>query len=662
MTDSQTLLSLYARTGSESAFRDLVARYLDLVYSTAYRLVGGDAESAKDLAQTVFVALAAKARTLPPNVMLGGWLHQHTRFVVGQFMRTERRRQLRERQAAEMNALEDHSQSNLAQVAPVLDEAIGQLDPEDRNAILLRFFERKDFRGVGEALGSTEDAARKRVARALEKLHVLLKQRGATLSLAALASYLSTEAVTAAPAGLATAIAAASLGVAGSGAGTIYLLLHAARAKWQLLLVPAAALVVVLTMAIHHGTRPSASALQQPAQLTSASVEPGPAVTGSGAAPIPAPAPATRPAKAENAMRFNLLDAETGDPLAAAKLQVNYFRLGGDMKTMKLFTDAQGQAMIEPPQKPYTTANLFVTADRHVPKVVSWGPDGFPKEYAMKLEVGSIISGVVIDEAQQPVPQATITFNGPGVDMAQKENIQFGSDTVQRTDSDGRWSCSMIPQSYKTIQVLLTHPQFAPTPSELAVNNEQAQSLVLQIRRGITVLGLVADAAGRPVAGASVREVHNRRGPARSSTTDASGRFEMKNLREGETMLVAQARGLAPEVLETNLSVSPTELIFVLQPGNLLRGRVVDDRGIPITNAVAQADRDDQGLRKIEWSARTDREGRFAWDSAPAEPLLYGFEASGFSWSGRTLLPGFEDEQRVRACRNRAPAEWRTRQ
>jgi RNA polymerase sigma factor (sigma-70 family) len=167
MTDSQTLLAQYARTRSESAFRELVSRYIDLVYSTAFRLVGGDAQSAQDVAQTVFVALASKAGTLPPDVMLGGWLHQHTRFVAGKLMRTERRRQWRERQAAEMNAIEDHSESNLAQVAPVLDEAIGQLEAEDRTAILLRFFERKDFRGVGDALGSSEDAARKRVARAL---------------------------------------------------------------------------------------------------------------------------------------------------------------------------------------------------------------------------------------------------------------------------------------------------------------------------------------------------------------------------------------------------------------------------------------------------------------------------------------------------------------
>jgi DNA-directed RNA polymerase specialized sigma24 family protein len=124
MTDSNTLLSQYARTGSESAFLELVSRYIDLVYSTAFRLVDGDVESAQDVAQTVFVALADQARTLPKDVMLGGWLHLRTRFAAGKLMRSERRRRLRERQAAEMNAIEDHSESNLAQVAPVLDEAI----------------------------------------------------------------------------------------------------------------------------------------------------------------------------------------------------------------------------------------------------------------------------------------------------------------------------------------------------------------------------------------------------------------------------------------------------------------------------------------------------------------------------------------------------------
>jgi RNA polymerase sigma factor (sigma-70 family) len=254
MTDSQTLLSLYARTGSESAFRELVSRYIDLVYSTAFRLIGGDAQSAQDVAQTVFVALANKARTLPSDVMLGGWLHQHTRFTAGKLMRTERRRQLRERQAAEMNAIEDHSESNLAQVAPVLDEAIGQLDADDRTAILLRFFERRDFRGVGEALGSSEDAARKRVDRALEKLHGLLKHRGATLSAATLGTALATEAVTAAPAGLAGTTAGIALASAAAGGGvtaTLVKLMTMTKLKFGIISVIALA-GVATPLAIQH--------------------------------------------------------------------------------------------------------------------------------------------------------------------------------------------------------------------------------------------------------------------------------------------------------------------------------------------------------------------------------------------------------------------------
>jgi DNA-directed RNA polymerase specialized sigma24 family protein len=96
---------------------ELVSRYIDLVYSTAFRLVDGDVESAQDVAQTVFVALAEQARTLPKDVMLGGWLHLRTRFAAGKLIRTERRRKLRERHAAKMNAIEDHSESNLARCA-----------------------------------------------------------------------------------------------------------------------------------------------------------------------------------------------------------------------------------------------------------------------------------------------------------------------------------------------------------------------------------------------------------------------------------------------------------------------------------------------------------------------------------------------------------------
>src|SRR5208283_1201179 len=102
---------------------------------------------------------------------------------------------------AEMNSLQDHSEANLAQVAPILDDAINRLGTKDRTAILLRFFEQRDLRSVGEALGISENAARKRVTRALDELHSLLKHRGITFSGAALGTALACEAVSAAPAG-----------------------------------------------------------------------------------------------------------------------------------------------------------------------------------------------------------------------------------------------------------------------------------------------------------------------------------------------------------------------------------------------------------------------------------------------------------------------------
>lgn len=219
MTDTRQLLADYVASSSETAFRDLVASYVDLVYSAAIRLVNGDAHLAEDVAQTVFADLAKLARTLPKDVMLGGWLHRHTCFVASKVLRGERRRQERERQAVEMNSLEDHSPENLATLTPVLDDAVNQLNAEDRAAILLRFFEQKDFRSVGESLGSTEEAARKRVDRALEKLQGLLKVRGVTLSGAALATALSAGAVSAAPAGIALTVSTAALASVAAGVG-----------------------------------------------------------------------------------------------------------------------------------------------------------------------------------------------------------------------------------------------------------------------------------------------------------------------------------------------------------------------------------------------------------------------------------------------------------
>ena len=167
-------------------------------------------------------------------------------------MRGERRRRLRERQAAEMTALND-SNTGPAQLAPVLDEAINELGEEDRKAILLRFYERLDLRSVGEALGSSENAAQKRVTRALAQLHSMLSHRGVALSATALGTALAGEAVTAAPVGLATSIAGTALVGAGSGGGiTMTLLKMTVMAKLKLGILCAVVIAGVAVSVLQH--------------------------------------------------------------------------------------------------------------------------------------------------------------------------------------------------------------------------------------------------------------------------------------------------------------------------------------------------------------------------------------------------------------------------
>ena len=120
LNDSVKLLRDYAERGNEAAFRELVARYIDLVYSTAVRRLGGDADLARDVTQTVFADLARNASSLRDVALLGGWLHRHTGFVAAKMVRTERRREAREREAAEMNALQNSPDLLWQQLAPHL--------------------------------------------------------------------------------------------------------------------------------------------------------------------------------------------------------------------------------------------------------------------------------------------------------------------------------------------------------------------------------------------------------------------------------------------------------------------------------------------------------------------------------------------------------------
>jgi RNA polymerase sigma factor (sigma-70 family) len=194
LTDQQ-LLQRYTQEGCEDAFTELVRRYLYLVQSTANHTLG-DRCLAEEASQSVFIILARKAGTLSSRVILSGWLYRATRYAAANMMKTEQRRREKEEEIVRMQELT--TLPSVESCDPATDQitgALAQLGDKDRAAIVLRFFQQKTLREIGDALGSTEEAAKKRVTRAVGRIKMHLATCGCAMTTVAIGTALSERAL-----------------------------------------------------------------------------------------------------------------------------------------------------------------------------------------------------------------------------------------------------------------------------------------------------------------------------------------------------------------------------------------------------------------------------------------------------------------------------------
>ncbi|MGA2281417.1 MAG: sigma-70 family RNA polymerase sigma factor [Verrucomicrobiota bacterium] len=245
MTSDLDLLGQFTRDHSQDAFTALVSRHVNLVYSAALRQVRSP-QLAEEVAQSVFADLARNAGKLKTDTILTAWLYQVTRRTAIDVVRRESRRQLREQMAVEMNTI-NATASDWTRVEPFLDEAMHMLDDTDRAAVLLRYFENKSFREVGQALGTSDDDAQKRVSRAVERLREFFTKRNVTIGASGLVVVISANAIQAAPAGLAAGISSAALAAAAGTGTTLTLLKLMTMTKLQTAIIGALVVAGVAT-------------------------------------------------------------------------------------------------------------------------------------------------------------------------------------------------------------------------------------------------------------------------------------------------------------------------------------------------------------------------------------------------------------------------------
>lgn len=669
MTDRE-LLQSYHLHRKEDAFRTLVDRYVGLVHASALRQTASESV-AEEVTQAVFILLARKAARLGGREVLAGWLLKTTRFVALKAMRGEARRKRREEEA-----MSTYTQTTVDEswrmMSPLLDEAIASLGETDRNAVVLHYQQGKSLREVSATIGVSEDAAKKRVARAVGKLKGFFSRRGCALGLTAIGGALTTHSVVAAPASLSAGVTAVALTKGGAAVPLLPLLVRDTlaawrwtRAKWIGIAGGAVMLAGLSLLPRSFSARPTPEA-NNVAEGSQAKAAVGLVQAGEPTIALPKIPASTTTKTTGQSLRLSVVDETSGKPIVDAAVHVRYWRKEGLDYRDDLRTDASGQCQVSIAGNPLGRLDIGAVQQGHVPKVFTWrdlptfGP--LPAEHILKLEPAVTVGGQVVDPLGIPVNSATIRlqFSGGGDSTAREPHHGYTGFvdhelTVAQTDADGRWSFALLPKQPVEAYIRVQHIAFRKTGYSIGTSPVANDSLpvwqsltnrsaVARLLPALSLSGVVRGSNGNPIPGALL--AYGVAGDEQKNlpTTDANGIFNLATLNAGPLALLVKADGFAPQVHDLVIAESMPFQDYTLQSGRHLRIQVVDDGHEPVAGARVVLEQWGTRRHLLNWSGSTAADGRTEWSSAPDGKLFITAMAPGYAYAREVELAADGEE------------------
>jgi RNA polymerase sigma factor (sigma-70 family) len=572
MTDENSaLLQRYAAGKSEAAFSDLVQRNINMVYSAALRQTGGDASAAEDITQAVFTDLARKAPLLTGHSSVTGWLYTSTRFLAAKTRRAEQRRRAREHQAHVMNQILESPGSDPAweELRPVIDDAMQDLSAADRETVLLRYFDGQRLAEIGTRLGISENAARMRVDRAIDKLREALARRGVTSTAAAVGSLLARNAVKAAPAGLSARVSHAAWKSSSFGpmAGILALL---PSFKVQLAVVSA---VLVLGSASFMFLRSSAGGPggRVAASSSTSDQDSAPEPSGRGSSGTQADdlsgALASEPVNT-NTLLLEIVSADSGKPIPSVTISAWIWH-SKKIDAKKFHATQPGICEVRLPEDKVTQLTLASHADGFADTRLEWRTERgqtIPQRYTLRVARATPLGGRVVDADGNPVADAEVGFNNetsPAQEGTGPQTDNFGWPfwVTARTDDQGRWRIDRVAaEAVRTLYGSASHSNYVATQTVWLNKDSGARQELLEgthtfsLGRAVAVSGMVITQEGQAVPGATVLVGNIGSRDRREAKSAPDGSFTIAGCKPGKNLLSANAKGFAPVTLETELT------------------------------------------------------------------------------------------------------------